>query len=126
VPAVPGELAAIRSAVTAFAEHHGAPLSLRHDMALAVSEACSNAIVHAYVDAGEPGALVVEAFRRDGDLVVVVGDEGRGMISRLDSPGLGVGLAVSGKLATRLEIGNGSTGPGTRLRMTFPLANGHE
>ena len=125
MPAVPAELAGIRSAVSAFAEYHGAPSSLRHDMALAVSEACSNAVVHAYVDAAEPGELVVEAFRRNGELVVVVGDDGRGMISRLDSPGLGVGLAVIGKLAARLEIGNGSTGPGTRLQMTFPLGDGH-
>jgi serine/threonine-protein kinase RsbW len=125
VPAVPAELAGIRSAVSAFAEYHGAPVSLRHDMTLAVSEACSNAVVHAYVDTVEPGELLVEAFRVDGELIVVVGDEGRGMISRLDSPGLGVGLAVIGKLAAKLEIGNGSTGPGTRLRMTFPLEDGH-
>lgn len=125
VPAVPGELAGIRAAVSAFAASHGAPVSLRHDMALAVSEACSNAVVHAYVDTAEPGELLVEAFRRGGDLVVVVGDEGRGMISRLDSPGLGVGLAVIGKLAAKLEIGNGLTGPGTRLLMTFSLENGH-
>jgi anti-sigma regulatory factor (Ser/Thr protein kinase) len=125
VPAVPGELAGIRAAVSAFAERHGAPVSLRHDMALAVSEACSNAVVHAYVDAEGPGQLVVEAFRRDGELTVVVGDDGRGMISRLDSPGLGVGLAVIGKLAAKLEIGNGSTGRGTTLRMTFVLGHGH-
>ncbi len=64
------------------------------------------------------------SFRRDGELIVV-GDDGRGMISRLDSPGLGVGLAVIGKPAAKLEIGNGSTGPGTTLRMTFVLRDGH-
>ncbi len=125
VRAVAGELSAVRVAVTAFAAGQGAPATLQDDIALAVSEACANAVLHAYVDAAEPGALIVEAFRRNGQLVVVVGDEGRGMVPRLDSPGLGLGLAVIGRLAGKLEIDDRSTAPGTRLQMTFALPGGH-
>ena len=124
VPAVADELSAVRIAVTSFAAGHGAPADVQSDIALAVSEACANAVLHAYVDDPEPGALIVEAFRRNGELVIVIGDEGRGMVPRVDSPGLGLGLALIGRLAARLEIDDRTTAPGTRLQMTFALAGG--
>jgi serine/threonine-protein kinase RsbW len=57
---------------------------------------------------------------RDGRLTVVVHDEGRGMLPRPDSPGLGLGLPLIATLAESLELG---TGPDerTEVRMTFLL-----
>ena len=54
-------------------------------------------------------------------LVVVVRDYGCGMSPNPDSPGLGLGLSVIGRLATELNIERPDDG-GTRLRMCF--ANG--
>ena len=55
-------------------------------------------------------------------LVVVVRDYGCGMSPNPISPGLGLGLAVIGRLATELNIERPEEGGGTRLRMCF--ANG--
>ena len=54
--------------------------------------------------------------------MVVVRDYGCGMSPNPDSPGLGLGLAVIGRLATELNIERPDEGGGTRLRMCF--ANG--
>ena len=124
VPAVAQQLAGIRVAVIAFAETHGAPQGIQQDIALAVSGACANAVLHAYAGAPEPGPLMVEAYRSNGELVVVVGDEGRGMMPRFDSPGLGLGLAVIRRLTRSLDIREPDSTPGTRVQMSFPLIEG--
>ena len=56
--------------------------------------------------------------RRDGRLTVVVADEGRGMLPRPDSPGLGLGLPLIATLAESLELGTGADDE-TEVRMTF-------
>ena len=77
--------------------------------------------MHAYVSAAAPGSLTVEASHLNGDLIVAVRDEGQGMLPRHDSPGLGLGLSIIGRLAQRLEIGE--NGPSaSELRMTFAAA----
>jgi stage II sporulation protein AB (anti-sigma F factor) len=53
-----------------------------------VSEAVTNAIVHAYPD-GAPGQVRLEAWLDDELLTVVVADDGVGMSSGRGSPGLG-------------------------------------
>ena len=58
------------------------------DIKLAVTEACTNVVVHAYPD-GDDGPIEVEATLDDERLTVVVRDEGRGIVPRPDSPGLG-------------------------------------
>ena len=121
VPAEAGQVAGIRHAVLSFAEARGASQAAQADIALAVSEACTNVVMHAYVFAAAPGSLIAEASHRNGELVVAVRDEGQGMLSRPDSPGAGLGLSIIGRLAQRLEIGE--NGPsGTEVRMTFALA----
>jgi serine/threonine-protein kinase RsbW/stage II sporulation protein AB (anti-sigma F factor) len=56
---------------------------------------------------------------RDERLTVVVHDEGRGMLPRPDSPGLGLGLPLIATLAESLELG--TDGGSTEVRMTFRL-----
>ncbi len=87
------------------------------DLRLAVSEACANAVVHAY-DGGEPGLLDVEISAGPAAIDVVVRDHGGGMVPRADSPGLGVGLPLMASLAASLELTNRSDG-GTEVRMSF-------
>ena len=121
VPAEVGQVAGMRNAVLSFAEVCGVTKAGRADVALAVGEACTNVVMHAYVDAAAPGSLTVEASHCDGELVVAVRDEGRGMLPRTDSPGLGLGLSIIRRVSHRLEIcGNGASG--TEVRMTFAVA----
>ena len=91
------------------------------DIALAVTEACTNAVVHAYRDGA--GTISVTATHVDGSLTVTVRDHGCGMSARVDPPGLGVGLPVIAAIATSVEIGT-PDGGGTEMCMRFALAGG--
>jgi len=102
--ATPEAVPLARATLTRFAEREQAPETVRSALALAVTEACSNVVLHAYADLDRPGRLEVRAGRMDGALVVEVHDEGRGMVPRVDSPGLGVGLVLIANLADTLEI----------------------
>jgi serine/threonine-protein kinase RsbW len=111
----------LRQAVVAYAESCGASERRREDIALAVSEAVSNAVLHAYVGRQDAtGAVAVEAWMEDDKLAVVVLDEGGGMSRRDDSPGLGLGLGLIERMADTLELDEAR--PGLRVRMTFALA----
>ena len=88
------------------------------DVKLAVTEACTNVVVHAYPD-GE-GPMEIAASIRDGRLAIAVRDDGRGMLPRPDSPGLGLGLPLIATLSETLELGRGSDDR-TEVRMTFRL-----
>ncbi len=103
----------------AFADSSGASPQQVENIAVAVSEAVSNAVVHAYPDAGDPGVVVVQARVREHALEVEVSDEGRGMRPRADSPGMGLGLPLIVRLTETLEVEEAN--PGVRLRMTFAL-----
>ena len=92
------------------------------DIKLAVTEACTNVVVHAYPD-GE-GSMAIDATMDDGErLSIVVRDEGQGIVPRPDSPGLGLGLPLIATLAESLELGKGPD-DATEVRMTFLLRNG--
>jgi serine/threonine-protein kinase RsbW len=83
---------------------------------LAVTEAATNAVVHAYAEAA--GELRVTAALHDGELTIVIGDTGSGLVGRQDSPGLGLGLALIAKVVERLKI---ISRPGsTEIHMAFP------
>jgi anti-sigma regulatory factor (Ser/Thr protein kinase) len=86
------------------------------DVQLAVSEAATNAVMHAYADA--PGELAVTAAIRDSELEIVIGDTGPGIADRPDSPGIGVGLPLIATVAARLRIISHSGG--TEIHMAFP------
>ncbi len=86
------------------------------DLRLAVSEACTNVVVHAY-DGGGTGVMQVEARIQAPLLHVTVRDHGRGVAPRPDSPGLRVGLPMMAALTESLELAN--VDGATEVRMTF-------
>jgi serine/threonine-protein kinase RsbW/stage II sporulation protein AB (anti-sigma F factor) len=51
---------------------------------------------------------------------VIVSDEGRGILPRPDSPGLGLGLPLIATLASSLELGTNDREE-TEVRMVFEL-----
>jgi serine/threonine-protein kinase RsbW len=119
IPARAENVAVVRHAVGGLGEALGLDEQLLSDVKLAVTEACTNSVVHAYAD-GE-GPLEIEAYVSDDHLVLVVRDEGHGIAPRPDSPGLGLGLPLIATLAQSLELGqNGDEH--TEVRMTFALA----
>ena len=117
--AVPASVPALRSEVAQFAAGAGVREPLLASEKLAVSEAVTNAVLHAYVD-GPPGAVHLAARIEEDNLLVEVADDGGGMMPRLDSPGLGVGLPFIADTADSLDISS-SPDTGARLLMTFAL-----
>jgi serine/threonine-protein kinase RsbW len=115
-----------RAVLTRFAEREGAAETVRSALALAVTEACKNVVMHAYVDRDAPGDLEVRACIAEAVLVVEVTDDGRGMVPRVDGPGRGLGLPLIAQMADVFEILGRPERPGVVLRMHFKLAGVRE
>ncbi len=110
----------VRHALRGLLEASGVAEDRISDITLAVTEACANAVLHAYP--GTSGQFEATAdLSPAGELVVTVRDHGSGMAPRVDSPGLGVGLPVMAAIADALEIDT-PEGSGTVVRMTFDVA----
>jgi anti-sigma regulatory factor (Ser/Thr protein kinase) len=103
LPAVPVAVGRMRHEADAALERLAVPKLRRHDVALVLSEAAANVVVHAYV--GEPPGLLYTLLAVSGpNLLLDVCDRGRGMVPNPDSPGLGVGLALMAQLSDGLDI----------------------
>jgi anti-sigma regulatory factor (Ser/Thr protein kinase) len=116
-PAVPESCARARREVCAALDGLGLDLWA---VGLAVSEAVTNAVVHAYRDrVGDSDDERFEVrLKVDADGVwVIVADDGVGMSPRPDSPGLGLGLNVIAQVTDQLLVVQGDTG--TRVHMRF-------
>lgn len=87
-------------------------------VALAVTEAATNAVLHAFVDRA-PGTVTLLVEPEDGQIVFCVRDDGRGLTPRFDSPGLGLGIPLLGRLCAHFDVGPGPDGAGTEVRMVF-------
>jgi len=117
-PAVPAAVSDARHAVERAAAAAGVAADVVSRVAIAVSEAATNAVVHAYADR-PPGTLSVAAVL-DGQLIVTVADDGPGVRPRADSPGIGLGLALIGRLSDGLSIDDRPTG-GALVTMRFQV-----
>jgi len=123
-PAVAESVAAIRATVAQFATQAGAaPLSVE-PVKLAVSEAATNVVVHAYAGADQPGLIEVEATHGACELRVSVADTGAGLQPGHARSGLGLGLAIIEQLADHVELLQGGN-TGLRVVMRFALPAGH-
>jgi serine/threonine-protein kinase RsbW len=121
LPARAENIAVVRHAFGALGEVLAIDEEVVSDIRLAVTEACTNVVVHAYPDDRE-GPLEVLATLRDDELTVIVRDEGPGIVPRPDSPGLGLGLPLIASLSEAMQLGHGKDGR-TEVRMTFSLSH---
>ena len=122
IPGTPLGVRTIRHELTRLAEDCGMDAEEVSDVRLAVTEAATNAVLHAYAET--EGDVDVTAEVRDGELAVVIADSGPGLVERPDSPGLGVGLAVMANVALRMRIV--SDGRGTAVHMAFRCPGARE
>jgi anti-sigma regulatory factor (Ser/Thr protein kinase) len=89
-------------------------------IAVCVSEAMTNVVIHAYRDMHSPGQIDLEAELEDDSLTVRVRDTGHGLEPRIDSSGLGLGLPLISKFSSASEIASSDEG-GTEVIMRFDL-----
>jgi serine/threonine-protein kinase RsbW len=120
MPARPEGVAVVRQALAGMADALDFDAAVLADMKMAVSEACTNVVVHAYEDSD--GVLEVDLTADELGLTIRVRDHGSGIqpnVNRSRSvPALGLGLPLIAALSDAFEL-HGSAGQGTEVRMTF-------
>jgi anti-sigma regulatory factor (Ser/Thr protein kinase) len=118
-PASPASVPRARKAVGAFAARAGVDGEQLEGIRLVVSEAVSNAVLHAYDD--EQGQIQVTAAVVPGELWVLIADEGHGLrAERTDNRGLGLGLGWMAQFSDGLTLLTRSSG-GLEVRLRFDL-----
>src|SRR5437588_5875111 len=97
------------------------------DLKLALTEACSNSVRHAYGEGG--GHVEIVYHLRPESMEIVVSDEGEGFEPNGNGPevdGLsegGLGIAIIRAIADELEIGRRPDGRGSQLRFVKNLSD---
>jgi serine/threonine-protein kinase RsbW len=121
IPAKPEYITLGRLALTAIAGVRPVPDETLYDLKLALTEACTNSVRHAYENGREGNVEIVYELQPD-RLVIEVGDEGAGFEpleggngheGELEEGGLGIEIIRA--LADEVEIGAREEG-GSRLR----------
>ena len=120
LPAEPTRLAGLRRRVQAWAEQHALAGDTVQDLQLALGEAVSNSIEHAY--RGRPGGAVRVRLEIDGDGSVagLVRDTGQWREAPVDRGFRGRGLSVIGELADDVVVDHPADG-GTEVRFRLRL-----
>ena len=119
MPARAEGVGVVRQALAGMADALAVDAAVLSDMKMAVTEACTNVVVHAYDE--EAGVLEVQMLAGEDDLTIVVRDHGAGIQpkpSRDGPPALGLGLPLIAALSDAFEL-RGTAGQGTEVRMSF-------
>lgn len=120
MPARAEGVGVVRQALAGVADALIVDAAILADMKMAVTEACTNVVVHAYEDQVD-GTLEVEMLADKAALTIVVRDQGTGIQprpTRRDAPALGLGLPLIAALSDAFELRRGAEA-GTEVRMTF-------
>jgi anti-sigma regulatory factor (Ser/Thr protein kinase) len=113
-PAVASELSTVRRVMSAWMESAGVPRDDIMLISVAVSEAVTNAVEHAY--GSQHGWVEIEASRPGADVLVAVRDRGRW---RPKAPGGGGrGLGLIGRLMDDFELRRTNEGTEVVMRRT--------
>jgi serine/threonine-protein kinase RsbW len=124
IPAKAEYISLVRLALSGLSQSRDLPDETLGDLKLAVTEACSNSVRHAYGDGREGSVQVVYELHPD-RLIVEVLDEGEGFTVADQQPAAdgealtegGLGIAIIRELADELELGPREGGQGSRLRL---------
>ena len=120
IPAKPEYITLGRLALTAIAGVRPVSDETLYDLKLALTEACSNSVRHAY--AGGQGAVEILYELHDDRLAIEVVDDGAGFgEGSAHEPGDdlvegGLGIAIIRAIADEFELGPRNGGRGSRLR----------
>src|ERR1700754_4759401 len=117
LPARPENVSVIRHVLGAFAEALRLPDDLGEDLRLAVTEACTNVVRHAY-PADIPGPVEISIVPSEDVVSVIVSDHGRGIGASSDTNGPGLGLPLIAAIADEVEL-QPVPGGGSRVAMIF-------
>ena len=124
VPAVSDFISVVRLAISGIASRMNFTIDEVEDIKLAVSEACTNSVRHAY-DKGV-GEIYIDCMLQEETLVISIKDTGKGFDTQNivspsqtgDSPiGLGLGLTFIKSLMDSLEV-TSSVGQGCTVVMS--------
>ena len=122
-PAHRTQVAPIRRAVNDVARRCGANEATIMRLELAVTEAVTNVVLHAYRGSAFGGHIHVTAWHAGNELEVTIRDDGVGISPHPESPGLGLGLSLMAHEADFCEIRTPAVG-GTEVCMRFALGEG--
>ncbi len=125
LPAHARNIAVVRRALEAIAEELALPRRQIEDMRLAVTEACTNVVRHAYTEdeAQDGGAMRIELLPEEQGMQVIVEDRGRGLGPSPDAGGPGLGLPLIAALTSQLHVTHGADQRGSRIAMSFAPAS---
>ena len=122
IPARPEYITLCRLALTGIARVSELSDEVLADLKLALTEAASNSVRHAYSGNDRPGVVEISYELRPDRLVIEVRDEGDGF-DPADAQGPpeelsegGLGIAIIRAIADEVEIGRQPGGKGSRLR----------
>jgi serine/threonine-protein kinase RsbW len=126
LPAEDRLVPATRSAVAGFLLAAGVAGDLVDDVVLALDEACTNVLQHAFPEGG-PASYELLAELRPGEVVIEVADHGVGFdpMDRRSAGPLdlnGRGLDIMRRVMTSVDVESPRPGGGTRLRLRKRLA----
>ena len=126
IPARPEYITLGRLALTGISRLRPLSDELLADLKLALTEAASNSVRHAYAEGSDGIVEIVYELHPD-RLVIEVADEGagfepgaRGVDPEFLSEG-GLGIAIIRAIADEVEIGSRPSGKGSRLRFVKTL-----
>jgi serine/threonine-protein kinase RsbW len=125
IPAKPEYITLCRLALTGLSRVRPLPDETLADLKLALTEACSNSVRHAYAD--REGSVEILYELHEDRLVIEVLDEGEGFEAdktAKDGDELtegGLGIAIIRAIADEFEVAERSGGRGSRLRFVKVL-----
>ena len=126
IPAKAEYITLVRLALTGLSRLRELPEETLADLKLAITEACSNSVRHAYP--GRAGLVEILYELQPDRLVIEVADDGEGFEPGTTAPSDeelaegGLGIAIIRSVADEFEIGARANGRGSRLRFVKLLA----
>ena len=127
IPAKPEYISLCRLALTGLSRLRTLGDETLADLKLALTEACSNSVRHAYPDGN--GIVEIRYDLRPDSIVIEVSDSGEGFDFSEREPRPeeelsegGLGIAIIRSIADEFELGRNDAGRGSRLRVAKRLS----